>query len=158
MALQQRTCLYVGAHPGKGCSFWDEIRRAGCRMTVIEVYEPNVKALECMLMNGEEILCADIRDWIPPEKYDLVLWWHGPEHVMPDEAEMVIEKLWSVTRQWLVCGSPWGRVEQGEEYGNAAEKHLWSVDPRFFQILGMQTRTFPPKDKLGGQVVAWRKR
>jgi hypothetical protein len=158
MALHQRTCLYVGAHPGKGCSFWDEIRRAGCRMTVVEVYEKNVRDLECEMMDGETIIHADIRDWIPPEKYDLVMWWHGPEHTTQDEAEMVIIKLWSVTAGWLVCGAPWGNMPQDEAYGNPAEKHLWDVEPEFFRDLGMETQTFPPHNELGGQVVAWRQR
>ena len=76
--LMQRNCLYVGAHPGKGMSFWDELHRAGYRMTVIEVFKKNVEALKYELMDGDEIHCADIRDWIPPEKYHLCLWWHGP--------------------------------------------------------------------------------
>ena len=158
LPLMQRTALYIGAHPGKGCSFWDELRRAGYQMTVVEAFEENVKALRCDMMDGETILHADIRDWIPPVKYDLCLWWHGVEHVTQDEAEMVLEKLWSVTTGYLICGAPWGHVEQGPAYGNSSERHLWDVEPEFFDRIGFEVSTFPPHNELGGQVVAWRKR
>lgn len=154
--LRRRACLYIGAHPGKGLSFLQELRHAGYVTTIIEAWEQNVKDIMPLLENGEEIIHADIRAWVPPRRYDLVLWWHGPEHVPLSNAGEMLERLKEFAKGAVIVGAPWGSSPQGPAYGNPFEQHVSNVTEEFLESHGYEVATYGIKDKpCNGQIMGW---
>ena len=154
--FHRRSCLYIGAHSGKGLSFLNELRYAGFLVTIVEAWEKNVKEIMPLLENGEEIVHADIRTWESPRKYDLVFWWHGPEHVSLKDAGEILERLKDIANEKVVVGAPWGSAPQGEAYGNPFERHESSITVDFLEEHGYEVATFGKKDKIeNGQIMGW---
>ena len=52
------------------------------------------------------------------DQYDIVLWWHGPEHVKKEEFADILAQLKSKARLAVVVGCPHGQYRQGASYGN----------------------------------------
>lgn len=138
-------------------SFVRELRGSECRLTIVEAHEPNVETLR-EVMPEEEIIHADIREWAPPKKYDLVVWWHGPEHVNSPEVKPMLEKLEAAVVGTLLIGCPWGDYKQGEIDGNPFERHLCPLSVAYFRKKGFRvTHMGEPCEgdaKQGGQIVA----
>lgn len=148
--LQPRTCLNVGAWPG-GTAFFPELWSAGWVIDVVEVFPKYVKALTPeVTANGGKIYTADIREWDPGKSWDLVLWWHGPEHMHKDSAERVIEKLSKIYRRWFVVGVPNGYYKQPPIDGNPQQEHVSHYSPDWFRVRGFCVET----DRRG--IIAWR--
>ena len=156
--LRHRTCLYVGAHPHDGMSFVPELREAGYRLTIIEAHGPNVKIIGGMLRDSEEILHADLRTWQPAQKFDLALWWHGPEHLPMGDREACLEKIDACSTSWTIAAGPWGCYPQGAADGNPFQAHVSELEPEWFQERGWCAQTVGQRSVPGGQVVAWRKK
>src|SRR5258708_25547746 len=62
--------------------WWIKICKAnGTETHVLEVFEPNYRELQAAGIDN--VVCGDVRDvaTIYEEPFDVVLWWHGPEHL-----------------------------------------------------------------------------
>lgn len=135
------TALYVGASPRR-CQFLPELRAAGRRVTVLEIWPAN--AAYCRGL-GLETICGDVRDVLAlaPERYDLAFWWHGPEHIERDDLAGTLAGLEGVARM-VVLGAPWGRSPQDTVDGNAHQRHVATLYPEDLTALGYRVDVYGP--------------
>jgi len=160
-----RTCLYIGANTDR-FQLYGMIEHMD--VTVLEVWpdyarelraDPKHKVARVIVGDVRELDATGVSDFAP---FDVVIWWHGPEHVGRVEAEDilwpgrrgVLEPYWEHA---LVVGCPWGRHDQGAVDGNPHQEHKWAPEPWFFKRLGFQTQTYGRKDHKG-RITAWRTR
>lgn len=122
---------------------------------VLEIFEPNCRQLR---EHGlKHVVCGDVRDIRQhySEPFDVILWWHGPEHLEKAEALKAIEQLRPLARQALVLGCPLGDAPQAALYGNPHEEHRSSWQEEDFSQLGMQTEIVRDEQPQP-HITAWR--
>jgi hypothetical protein len=122
----------VGKKQNHQDHWWQRICKANdIEPHVLEIFPENVKRLEaCGVPN---IKCGDVmelRELGYDDAFDIILWWHGPEHMDKDDSRYAIREIeGEVNPNGLVLlGSPLGFEKQGTAYGNKHEQHLsaWS--------------------------------
>ena len=160
--------LYVGWHPqitgwsgsdepgvGNGDWYIRHIRqlRGGkpSRHTVIERsrdYFEKLRAHPLTLAYGIRCLNIDIRDYAlyGNSHFDLIIWWHGPEHVPEQEFEATLRALERMCRSTMMLGGPEG-VDVYEDAA-ADDAHRCVLTREKFAALGYITVTFE-RDKRG---------
>ena len=149
--LEPRTCLYVGAWRDGTAFLQDLFEPGGYKVDLLEIWKPS-----CDLFRGEikthggRVIQADVRTWKPDRQYDLVMWWHGPEHVSAGDAELALAKLDKVRTHALITAVPNGHYEQGPVDGNAAQRHISEYTPDWFQTRGFCVAN------TARQIIAWR--
>jgi len=133
-----------------------ELHNAGREITLLEAWPENVKhwANEPRL---KETIEGDVReiDKLKVGTFDVVLWWHGPEHIERDELEATIAKLEAAAEGLVVLGCPWGVYKQGPFMGNPYDEHKASLYPADFEAMGYQVATIGEADKHGS-LMAWK--
>jgi len=148
--------LYIGA---KGAGGRHVKMFSNFDVTFLEVWEPNVKVLRSF---SHKVIHADIRDYVDSgDVYDVVMWWHGPEHVPAEELPGILEKLKKLTRGLVITGCPCGDCPQGIVRGNPYEIHLSSSQPQLFTEAGYNTETLLFSDGRDGNqtnITAWYKK
>jgi hypothetical protein len=122
---------------------------------VLEIYQPNCLDLESH--GVPNVTCGDVRDinQIFPRPFDIILWWHGPEHVEGREARRIFNDLIPLANIGLILGCPLGDEPQGVCYGNLHERHLSAWHPSDFELLGFDTATVNDRSDYG-HITAWR--
>ena len=119
---------------------------------IMEIWKPNVDGLRARFPN---IIQGDICDLDIPES-DIVMWWHGPEHVKKEELPHILTALQKKARKYVVIGSPWGvRINHHLVFENPHDLHLSTLYPSFFENLGWKTSVLGEKDKMGSNLIAW---
>ena len=93
---------------------------------------------------------------LPLGRFDVVFFWHGPEHLQQHQISPTLEKLERVCNHLVVCGMPFGFYEQGPEYGNPFETHQSHIYPPFLEGLGYKTETLGNRDQMGANITAWK--
>jgi len=163
----QAICLYVGAHEGR-IDFGPELVDAGWTLDILEAWEPNCAALHGLGLPWlRRLLHGDVRDPRGAvgyagsdalrDSYDLVFWWHGPEHIACSELASCLSALEAITPGGLVVlGCPWGDYPQDDAYGNPFERHLWAPEPEDFTALGYDVESLPPRG-VGGNLLCWKR-
>lgn len=148
--------LYVGAR-ADAHSWLDELIEAGNKVTIMEVWQPNLDGL----MNDDRLgnLVQDnvrnaVTTFVGP--FDYIFWWHGPEHLNAAEIEPTLEGLESLCDKLIALACPFGTYPQGAHKGNPYETHLTTLYPAYFQTLGYNTRVDGEADKPGSEIVAWK--
>ena len=136
-----RRLLNVGMrHPGDPRNLWwiNICKANGTETHVLEVFEPNCRELRAAGIDN--VTCGDVCDVrsIYHKPFDVLLWWHGPEHIEKPEAPGVIDGLWQLTAGTLILGCPLGNDPQGICYGNQHERHLCAWQAEDFIALGFQ--------------------
>ena len=154
------TLLYIGASPDR-FELVDEFYYANYTIDVLEIFEPNVKALEIMNRRWKifnKIMLGDVRkvEEILQHRYDVIVFWHGPEHLNLLYFVPTLRKLEDFAKHLLICGCPWGVYPQAAIKGNEYEKHLCSLFPEDFQKLGFKTSMLR-KPGRGSNLLAWKK-
>ena len=149
------TVLYVGYRPD-ACAWLQELAEAGNTITVLEVWPANITGALGVEKNVSRFWLGDVRqvDQIPGT-WDYVWYWHGPEHIWPEEFPGVLEKLKAKARRLVAVAAPWGEYEQGPHEGNVAETHRWSVYEEDLEALGMDVVTDGERDREGSEIVGW---
>ena len=144
------TCLYVGASRDKFAHGARELIRAGRKVTILEIWEPNV-AYYREQPEITHVVQGDVRNvaTLGLGHFDLVLWWHGPEHIPAEDLEATLVALEALA-DLVVLGCPFGLTPQREEEmrGNPHQKHVSGFLPAAFARLGYKTNTF-------GKEAAW---
>jgi len=104
------------------------------------------------------LLKGDVRklDEYFVNKFDVVMWWHGPEHLQKDELSDALMKCYKTSNIMSVVACPWGVYKQGVVAGNPYERHLSYLYPEFFHELGWNTDTIGTKDCEGSNLLAWK--
>jgi len=154
------TLLYIGASPDR-FELIDEFYYANYEIDVLEIFEPNVQALEVMNRRWKifnKIMLGDVRriEEILQHQYDVIVFWHGPEHLGLLDFVPTMRKLEDFALRLLICGCPWGDYPQGAVKGNRNEKHLSSLFPADFEALGFNTSTIKRSPGRGSNLLAWK--
>ena len=173
------TVLYIGAKVkknwAKGMEFVDKFLDAGCTIDVVEAWAQNVAALQHFNQHGRQfrneyliepgtfqrIIHGDISkldtlDKLGPEKYDIVFWWHGPEHAVT-KLPRILRRLETLASRLIVIGCPWGIYKQKAVGGNEHERHGLSLYPEFFTGLGWNWDTIGEIDIKKNNLLAWKR-
>ena len=93
------------------------------------------------------------------DRYDIVLWAHGPEILEKPLIKTTIDKLLKKTKKYLVMMCPWGKYsyEDGEEEGlRSSDINRTALYPDDFLRLGFNVSTIGEKDVNGSNLLAWR--
>ena len=153
--LDYESLLYIGAADYRQETLGLFIKK-GYDYTILEIWEPNVEWLRKRFKN---VVKGDVRDVssLGLGLFDVVMWWHGPEHVKENEITPILDKLKRMTKKVLVTANPWGIYESGLQRGNPHESHLSYLYPGFFKKLGWQTNSIGKKDVKGSNLLAWQK-
>ena len=153
-----KTLFYVGAYVGR-MQMLPLFIEAGYKIDILEAFEPNYQGLLEFNAAGpvfRKIICGDIRTHRAPNFYDVVMWWHGPEHVNLDELTKAREYLESIAKQYVVLACPWGVFEQPPE-PNPFEEHLLALYPSDFESWGYETDTIGWPNIPGSNLIAWKR-
>ena len=150
--------LYVGARTDR-MDFGICFQMAGYDIDVLEVFGPNVEYLK-QIQWIKKVIQGDVRHapMIVDRDYDVVFWWHGPEHIEKVDLERTLEGLKRITKKIVVCGSPWGIYEQGPLYDNPWEIHRSTLYPSDFESLEFKTSTLGIQDLPKSNILSWWRR
>lgn len=139
--------------------WWIDICRANSiDWKILEIFETNVVRFkeQAPAADHHRIVtgCVSRISEIFDQHFDVVLHWHGPEHLERDMFLHALPGLINRTGKLLILGCPDGHEEQGEAYNNPYEKHLsfWTIED--FASLGFQTQQV--KDKKPGHITAFK--
>lgn len=137
--FKYKSVLYIGAippeinnqydNPEAGMAYLKEFKQAEYKITIIEVHLPNYELL--VNKHHYEVHHCSIEDF-NNGKYDVVMWWHGPEHVEESKLLGVLSKLEDIANHLVVLGCPWGRYELGQIHGNPYQEHKAYLYPKSF--------------------------
>ena len=156
--FEQETVLYVGARTTR-IDFGPELRDQGCQIDVLEIFPENVEYLERVNWINK-VIEGDVRNApeLVDQQYDLVFWWHGPEHIRDTELKKTLDGLVSISSKLVVCGCPWGDVPQRKVYGNPHEAHINAVQPEHFTENGFNTLTLGRPNMYLSNILAWHRK
>jgi len=150
--------LYVGGHLryGRNLQMSAYFRAAGYTIDVIEVFPDNIVQLMNIKWIGR-LIEGDVRLFLPYFTYDLVVFWHGPEHLPKEEVPTLLDKMKTYANA-VIFATPNGNYTQEEVYGNPYEKHesTWYVED--FVKLDMAASAIGNPDEENGNIIAiWTK-
>lgn len=137
-----KTVLYVGAIPSSvvkdaGRDYLINFRDAGYHITVVEAFERNCDLLlEHDSDLFDDIYCTEISDFPLGITYDVVFWWHGPEHVESGVLRATLQHIELLADHCVVLGCPWGVYKVGAINANPYQEHKASIYPAMLQDLG----------------------
>jgi len=157
--LAGRELLYVGAKPSR-MQMFDPFIDRGYRATILEGWGRNV--IELLDWNeagkfGHVVLQGDVRQLNLARSHDVVMWWHGPEHVGLGELSETLRRIEAAARKFVILASPWGRYVQGITDGNPLEVHRSAIYPETLRSFGYETDAIGVKDRKGSNLLAWKK-
>lgn len=154
-----KTLLYIGARTDRFL-FGADFAQHGYHITVVEVFKENVDFLTRNVDFVQDVAHLDIRhlsqDELRKRKFDVVMWYHGPEHVLSGELLSLLPLLEDMTNRHLVLACPWGEYPQDALYGNPYEVHQHAYYPQFFSKLHFQVDTLGREDVPGSNILAWK--
>jgi hypothetical protein len=134
-----KSVLQVGARPSGGWHrAFQSFSKVGYEIfDVLEIFSKNVKNLKGALLR--RVVKGDVRhiDRITEldNSYDIIYWWHGPEHVTKPQFEKVLPKLIERANMAVIVGCPHGKwVQPGN--ANKNEKHEKHWSPEEFEAYG----------------------
>jgi len=153
--------LYVGATPQR-FQMGKELHEAGYKITLLEAHKPFADFYEGHPWLAE-VIHGDVRNIgeIAGERmWDVVVWWHGPEHIEKARLAPTVEALEGVAERGVVLGCPWGVNQQGMMAGNPYSVHEAHLDVGDLEILGYTTRTLGRKSDPSTwcHILAWKGR
>jgi len=150
--FKYKTLLYIGAN--NRLQLFDEFVVRGYEIDVVEAYPPNVIKL-ADVEGIRTIYNTDIVRFNNSERYDVVLFWHGIEHLNYYQVPKLLKKLKKICNKFIVFGMPFGEYPQGAEYGNPYEVHKTKWYPNDILALGMNVSTIGRKDTKRANMIAW---
>ena len=109
---------------------------------VLEIWQQNLDGLEKWEHLRNKIL-GDIRDIdkLIINEYDVIFWWHGPEHIEKSEFYILQQKFDKFKDTLIIIGCPWGEFKQGEVDGNPYEEHKTHWQPEELEKYGYAVYT-----------------
>ena len=145
--------LYVGARESR-IDYGSELRDAGYQITIVEIHPPNVNALK-QTVTWAQIVEGDVRS--PPfenDSFDVIFWWHGPEHIEVDELEDALDELEKIATHAVVLGCPWSTYCQGDLEGNPHERHVAHLEGPELRDLGYRICQTGKRGEPGSNIAA----
>jgi len=154
--FKYKSVLNIGARTSR-FNYGQEFREAGYNITVLEPFKPNVEYLRTLLWI-HEVIQGDVRDLKVfkerEQKFDVVFWWHGPEHVIEEDMIKVIPELEKICNHLVVLGCPWGHCPQGEIHNNPWEKHIGHYSYYVFEEFGYDVECLGLQSVAGSNITS----
>jgi len=150
--FSHRSVLYVGARPDRFEYLYD-FKNEGYKIDLIEIYKENYNDFKRFKWLNKVIL-GDITKFNSRKKYDVIFWWHGPEHVEKKDFIKTLKKLENTATKMVVLGMPWGNVPQRLKYENPYEEHVSFYDLEDFENLGYNVDVVGDKNNYFSQLTA----
>lgn len=155
-----KTLLYVGASLER-FQLGNELHAAGYEITLIEAFMLHVQHYIGHKCIARAVLC-DVRNVIEMaagERWDVSVWWHGPEHIKASELGWVLRDLESVTNDLVLLGCPWGHSNVDVVGGNLYSLHLNHLKTSDLEAFGYKTAALgrPNCQDLLSHIMAWKK-
>ena len=149
-----KSVLYVGARIDRS-DFLSNFKNSGSKITVLEIHKPNVNYFKIIPWLFE-VIEGDVTKFKSKTKYDVVFWWHGPEHIEKSKLPETLKNLESMAKKTVVLGCPWGNVPQGGnlEKENPYEKHVSYFDVGEFEKFGYKADYSGLKNNPGSNIIA----
>lgn len=125
--MKYNSILYIGAI-SYNFTYYNEIKN---NYNVIDVIEINKNHCE-NIKNAKwinNIYNTSIENFNSTNKYDIVFWWHGPEHIKENDIQNVLLKLENNCNNYIVLGCPWG-------YSPIDSGHITTINENFFEKYG----------------------
>jgi hypothetical protein len=144
-----KSMLYIGASTNR--AHWLEEFTQIYQTDVLEIWQPN---LEFITKNYKcNTILGDVRT-TQLKFYDIIFWWHGPEHIHKNELPTTLNNLENKTNL-IVLACPKGSYPQDTIYGNPYEEHLWNIEPEDLNNLGYSTSIIVRKP-IPDALLAWK--
>lgn len=152
--FKYKSVLYVGARIDRS-DFLSNFKNNGSKITILEIHKPNVNYFKTLPWVSE-VIEGDVTEFKSNHKYDVVFWWHGPEHIEKSKLADTLKNLESITKKIIVLGCPWGEVPQNRniEQENPYEKHVSYFDIGEFEKFGYKTDYSGIKDNSGSNIIS----
>ena len=150
-----KSVLYVGAKPNRH-HYADVFHKKDYVVTFLEVFDENVAGLLALDWINE-VIKGDVRNCGPilqGRRFDVVFFWHGPEHLTEDETLVTLPELERLARRLVVLGCPWGTYQQGAVGGNPFERHVAAFDYEFFETKGYAVECLGEKNVAGSNITS----
>lgn len=153
-----KSVLQCGARQGDG---WQKIfkgfqRNGFMRFEILEIFQRNVnwlrtqRAWPCPIHSGDIRHIGDIKS-LQGKEFDVVTFWHGPEHISQEEFEDVLVRCKEhLKAKFFIAGAPWGKWEQGNIFDNPHEVHVRHWYPEEWEAMGFDVWTFNDPEKKPG--------
>lgn len=151
------TCLYVGATPWR-FQLGRELHEAGYELTLLEVDKDNAYYYAGHPWLSGGVIHGDVCEFNPSRCWDVVVWWHGPEHIELSQLPDTLARLELNAEQLVVLAAPWGENWQPMVEGNSHQEHKAHLQPQDLQNLGYQTATLGVQGDLSTwpHILAWK--
>ena len=148
-----KSVLYIGARSDR-FDYGEDFRDAGYEVTILEIFKPNVRYLRTIKWVKYVCHCDVRKFWGISNWFDIIFWWHGPEHIKDYEISATVLNLEKYAKVAVVLGCPWGYFRQGAIHGNKYEAHVSSNDYQIFEQLGYTVECLGKKDERGSNITA----
>jgi len=148
--------LYIGAKNSRmQCS---ELLRNNIKNLKLDIVEPFIENYNFLLTLNwiNKVYNCTIQDFDIDIKYDIIFWWHGPEHIEKTQLKDTFEKIESLSNKYIILGCPYGKYEQGAVGGNDFEIHRSYLYPEDFSKYGYSVSTLGEKDVRCSHILAWK--
>jgi len=154
--FNHKSVLYIGAKKGRH-DFLEDFQKSGCNITVLEIFKQNAEDLKGVSWISE-VIEGDVCNFFTDKKFDVIFWWHGPEHIKEEKLAMTLKKLESFANNCVILGCPWGNVSQkiGVDE-NPFEEHVSFFNEGYFESLGYKTDYSGVKDTMGSNILSVKK-
>jgi hypothetical protein len=154
-----KTILYIGANLER-MEMVSLLANEERRIDALEVWPENHRELADWNDKAKvfrNVVLGDVRELLYENAYDVVMWWHGPEHVAAAELPDILKRLERAARHLVVLACPSGKSVQGAAYGNPYEEHRASIYASDMRDLGYRINILGKTDKPNSNLIAWRR-
>jgi len=132
------TILQIGARPGGGWRrMFERFRNIGYKyFDILEVFQKNYNEIQDNIIRNKFLGNAKKISSIIKEKYDIIIWWHGPQQISKKDFAFVMRQMSSMVNIAIIVACPHGRHDKPVEYGNPYEEHISHWSPEDLQSMG----------------------
>jgi len=150
--FEQKSVLYIGASKERA-QILEEFIKNRYNITILEAFKPNAEYWRSLGV-ANKVIEGDVRNFNSEEKFDVVFWWHGPEHIEKREFPPVLKNFERMANKVIVLACPWGEYKQGANYDNEFEIHHSAYYEGDFEKLGFKTSYLGKRDFVGSNICA----
>jgi len=157
-----RSALYIGAN-AKRFHLYGLFPADG--LYVLEVFPEYCEQLRADRRRPVAgVFCGDVRGIDSNDgvralaPFDVVCWWHGPEHLTKQDAAPLLKPAGSLERiagRAVLLGMPWGVHRQEPSDGNPCQAHRSAWSPVDLERWGYETAVLGRPHK--GHLTAWKR-
>jgi len=139
-----QSALIVGWREATYNSIFHSLFNCGYKeIVLIDIFKPNIEKFMTEGVKGVRAKVMDVRDVLEKfgeERFDLIVWAHGFEHLEMNDSLNTINDLKKIAKYYLMGETPAGDwCSQDEMYGNVHEVHHSIWEEEDFHRLGFIT-------------------